>query len=113
MASPTYRAIRQAILAERQITCHYNGQYRELCPHILGHTDGEEKLLAFQFGGESSKPLPRGGEWRCFRVAGMRDVATRVGHGMREARIARRNAAWRTSISISTSTSVTSGEANR
>ncbi len=79
MASPTYRAIRQAILAERQITCHYNGQYRELCPHILGHTDGEEKLLAFQFGGESSKPLPRGGEWRCFRVAGMRDVATRVG----------------------------------
>jgi hypothetical protein len=79
MASPTYRAIRQAILAERQITCHYNGHYRELCPHILGHTIGEEKLLAFQFGGESSKPLPRGGEWRCLLVAEMRNVTARDG----------------------------------
>jgi hypothetical protein len=79
MASPTYRAVRQAILAEQQITCDYNGHYRELCPHILGHTNGEEKLLAFQFGGESSKRLPRGGEWRCLLVAGMRDVEAREG----------------------------------
>ncbi len=42
MASATYRLIRKAILAEQQITCHYNGHYRELCPHILGHTDSEE-----------------------------------------------------------------------
>jgi len=79
MASPTYGTIRQAILAERQITCHYNGHHRELCPHILGHANGEEKLLAFQFGGESSKPLPRGGEWRCLVVANMRDVEERAG----------------------------------
>ncbi|MTD93501.1 hypothetical protein GIW81_04025 [Hyphomicrobium sp. xq] len=79
MPSATYTLIRKAILAERQVTCHYNGHYRELCPHILGHTNGEEKLLAFQFGGESSKPLPRGGEWRCLLVAGMRDVETRGG----------------------------------
>jgi hypothetical protein len=79
MASATYRLIRKAILAERQITCHYNGHYRELCPHILGHTDSQEKLLAFQFGGESSKPLPRGGEWRCLLVAEMRNVTARDG----------------------------------
>ena len=79
LPSAVYRRIRKAIRAEQQITCRYNGHYRELCPHILGHTDGEEKLLAFQFGGESSKPLPRGGEWRCLVVAEMRDVAAREG----------------------------------
>ena len=79
MASASYRLIRKAILAEQQITCHYNGHYRELCPHILGHTDSEEKLLAFQFGGRSSKPLPRSGEWRCLLVAEMRNVVARDG----------------------------------
>lgn len=79
MASATYRLIAKAIRAEQQLTCQYNGHYRELCPHVLGHTDGEEKLLAFQFGGTGSKPLPRGGEWRCLRVAGMRDVTVREG----------------------------------
>lgn len=79
MASATYRLIRQAILAEQQITCVYDGRYRELCPHILGHTDGEEKLLAFQFGGESSRPLPLDGEWRCFVVARMSKVVARSG----------------------------------
>ena len=69
MPSANYRLIRKAIIAEQQITCHYNGHYRELCPHILGHTNGEEKLLAFQFGGKSSKPLPRDGEWRGCRDA--------------------------------------------
>jgi hypothetical protein len=79
MASATYRLIRKAILAEQQITCHYHGHYRDLCAHILGHTNGEEKLLAFQFGGMSSKPLPRGGEWRCLLVAEMRNVTARNG----------------------------------
>lgn len=79
LTSATYRLIARAIRAEQQITCHYNGHYRELCPHILGHTDGEEKLLAFQFGGTSSKPLPREGEWRCLRIAEMHDVSARDG----------------------------------
>lgn len=77
MASATYRMIRQAILAEQQITCTYDGFYRELCPHILGHTGGEEKLLAFQFAGESSKPLPPGGQWKCLSVARLRDPEAR------------------------------------
>jgi hypothetical protein len=79
MPSATYRLIRQAIRAEQQITCTYGGHYRELCPHVLGHTDGEEKLLAFQFAGESSKPLPPGGQWKCLFVADMREVEARVG----------------------------------
>lgn len=79
MPSATYRLIRQAIRAEQQLTCTYDGHYRELCPHILGHTDGAEKLLAFQFAGASSGPLPRDGQWKCLSVAKMRDVEARDG----------------------------------
>ena len=56
--SPTYLLFRRAILARKQVVCTYRGRRRELCPHILGHTSGEEKVLAFQFGGESAKGLP-------------------------------------------------------
>jgi hypothetical protein len=79
MPSATYRLICAAIEQERQVTCLYGGRRRELCPHILGHTDGEEKLLAFQFGGETTSTLPRGGEWRCLKVAEMRDIEVRDG----------------------------------
>src|SRR5690606_11445534 len=79
MASATYRLIAGAIRAEQQITCRYGGHYRELCPHVLGHTEGEEKLLAYQFGGTSSKRLPPDGQWRCLRVAGMSNVQARNG----------------------------------
>ena len=79
MPSETYRRIRMAILAEQQITCTYRGRYRELCPHILGHTGGKEKLLAFQFAGESSTHLPPGGEWRCLSVRDMHSLKSRAG----------------------------------
>ena len=68
MTSSIYRLFRQAILEEKQVTCVYGGHRRELCPHILGHTKGEEKVLAFQFGGTSSSKLPPKGEWRCLKL---------------------------------------------
>ena len=47
MPSATYTVFRNAILAERQVTCVYDGRYRELCPHIIGtNKDGEEVVLA-------------------------------------------------------------------
>jgi hypothetical protein len=79
MPSATYRLIRAAIENERQITCRYGGHDRALCPHIIGWTNGEEKLLAWQFGGTTSSMLPPDGEWRCLRVAGMQDVKARDG----------------------------------
>ena len=62
MPSAAYKLFRRAILEEKQITCVYNGHYRELCPHIIGYTNDEEKVLAFQFGGSSSSKLPPRGE---------------------------------------------------
>jgi hypothetical protein len=57
MPSATYTLFRNAILGEQQIVCLYDGRLRELCPHIIGtNKRGEEVVLAWQFGGESSGP---------------------------------------------------------
>jgi hypothetical protein len=79
MPSEMYLLLREAILGEKQVTCIYQGHYRELCPVIIGHTRGEEKVLAFQFGGTSSTELPPRGEWRCLYLARVKDAALRAG----------------------------------
>jgi hypothetical protein len=79
MPSPTYRLFREAILNHMQITCTYDGRRRELCPHVLGHTDENEMALTFQFAGDSVSGLPPGGEWRCLSLAQVRDAQLRPG----------------------------------
>jgi hypothetical protein len=77
MPSPTYTLFRNAILAEQQVTCTYGEHRRELCPHIIGtNKDGEEAVLAWQFGGESSGKLP---QWRCLKVANVSNARARDG----------------------------------
>jgi hypothetical protein len=65
--------------SRQQIVCRYRGRRRELCPIVLGHSDGAEKALTFQFGGESGSGLPPGGEWRCLLLAEVTDVELRDG----------------------------------
>ena len=75
MQSATYTLFRRAILAEQQVVCRYDGCLRELCPHIIGtNKRGEEVVLAWQFAGESSGPLP---QWRCLKLANVREARTR------------------------------------
>ena len=77
MPSSAYTIFRNAILGEQQVTCSYEGRYRELCPHIIGtNKAGEEVALAWQFAGSSSGPLP---QWRCLRLANVRDPQARSG----------------------------------
>jgi hypothetical protein len=77
MPSPAYLTFRNAILGEQQVTCSYEGRTRELCPHIIGtNKKGEEVVLAWQFGGSSSGPLP---QWRCLRLVNIMDAQTRSG----------------------------------
>jgi hypothetical protein len=77
MPSSTYALFRDAILAERQVVCSYDGRRRELCPHIIGTSrSGEEVVLAWQFAGESSGLLP---QWRCLRLGNVRDAHMRDG----------------------------------
>jgi hypothetical protein len=77
--SETFKTFHRAILDRNQITCTYDGKYREICPHILGHSSGVEKALVFQFGGESTKGLPPGGQWRCLFLSDIADVKVREG----------------------------------
>jgi predicted DNA-binding transcriptional regulator YafY len=76
----TFRLLHRAILAEKQVAFTYNGRHREVCPYILGHKDGAEKLLAFQFAGESGTGKL---DWKCFEVAKVRDARMQDGplHG--------------------------------
>ena len=79
MPSPTYTLFRRAILERKLITCLYQGKRREVAPHILGFKKREEKALVFQFGGETNSKLPPGGEWRCFALSEVEDVAAYEG----------------------------------
>jgi len=75
MPSTTYTLFRNAILGEQQVVCIYDGRVRELCPHIIGTSrSGEEVVLAWQFGGESSGPLP---QWRCLKLSNVSNARAR------------------------------------
>jgi hypothetical protein len=77
--SAVYRLFAQAMRERKQILCTYGGRQRELCPIILGHAQGQEKALIFQFGSDGARGLPPGGEWRCLWLAKVGDVSLRDG----------------------------------
>jgi uncharacterized protein (DUF4415 family) len=77
--SSAYKLFEQAMTTRKQILCTYNGRPRELCPVILGHSQGQEKALTYQFGGESEKGLPPGGQWRCLWLSKVRNITLRDG----------------------------------
>lgn len=79
MASAIYRQFAQAMAQRKQILCEYDGYPRQLCAIILGHSNGQEKALTFQFGGQSRSGLPPQGEWRCLWLAKVRRVRLRDG----------------------------------
>jgi hypothetical protein len=77
MPSDTYTLFRNAVLGAQQVVCLYDGRRRELCPHIIGTSkSGEEVVLAWQFAGESSGPLP---QWRCLKLARVSEAFAREG----------------------------------
>jgi hypothetical protein len=79
MPSSKYALFEQAMRRRKQIVCTYDGYRRELCPIILGHSQGQEKALTYQFGGDSRSGLPHGGEWRCLFLSKAQDIQLRDG----------------------------------
>jgi hypothetical protein len=79
MASATYELFVKAVRERKQIVCVYGGRAREICPVILGHTDGEEVALTYQFAGQSNSHLPPGGEWRCLLLSKVSEARLRDG----------------------------------
>ncbi len=79
MQSRNYADFERAMKQRQQVVCMYGGHRRELCPIILGHSQGRERALTYQFGGDSSRGLPRGGQWRCLSLSRVSDVELRDG----------------------------------
>ena len=79
MRSQSYALFERAMKQRKQVVCSYDGYPRELCPIILGHSQGHEKALTYQFGGKSKSGLPRGGQWRCLWLSKVSDVELRDG----------------------------------
>jgi uncharacterized protein with PIN domain len=80
MPSAAYKQFVKGIVGKKQVLCTYDGHPRELCPHILGHNkQGEEVSLVLQFGGTSTTPLPREGQWKCLKLAKVSDIRLRDG----------------------------------
>jgi hypothetical protein len=74
-----YQVLRQAVVNRQQVTCIYQGRYRECCPHAIGTKQGQQHVMMFQFAGDSSKGLPPGGEWRCMDVNQLSNVSVKDG----------------------------------
>jgi len=79
MASRNYAMFERAMRLRKPLHCIYDGFPRELCSIILGHSQGEEKALTYQFAGKSSRGLPRGGQWRCLWLSKVSDIQLRDG----------------------------------
>ena len=47
--------IRSAIEGKSPVSFHYQGYYREACPHCLGWKKDAAVVLVYQFGGEGSQ----------------------------------------------------------
>ena len=80
LPSRTHDLILEAMRGRKQVICTYKGLRREICPIVLGLTNGEEQMLAYQFGGRSSRPM-RGPKtrWRCMKLSDVRDAELREG----------------------------------
>jgi ribonuclease VapC len=80
MPSATYKLFARAMRQRKQIVCSYDGRRVEICPHVLGHNNkGEEAALTFQFGGETSKGPLQKAQFKCVRLASVRDADLRDG----------------------------------
>jgi hypothetical protein len=79
MPSQNYSLFEQAMIGRKQVLCTYDGHPRELCPAVLGHTNGEEVALTYQFGGRGKRGLPPEGQWKCLRLAKVHGARLRDG----------------------------------
>jgi hypothetical protein len=74
--SQAYDLLRDALDKRISYFGVYDGFNRQFCPHIIGWKDGEEQTLCWQYAGESSRPLPIGGQWKCFTISKFAQLAT-------------------------------------
>jgi len=79
MSSANYQIIRNAILNKQNVSADYKDFFRIMTPHVLGHKNGKEKCLLYQFDGKSSSattfPENSPKNWRCVFLDELRNIA--------------------------------------
>jgi hypothetical protein len=71
--------LRDAIKNHKQVTGLCKTYPREFCPHLLGIGNRGWAVLVWQYGGLSESGLPLEGDWRCFDLDDMEQLASREG----------------------------------
>ena len=79
MSSSAYEQIAEAMRTRKPMACVYDGRERAFCPIVLGHSQGQEKALVYQFAGSTSKGPLVAPEWKCFFVSKMHTIEIRHG----------------------------------
>lgn len=80
MCMSTYDLLKQAIIDKQQVIGTYDGHFREMCPHCIGTKNGNEHVLVFQFGGDTSQgQIQPPGSWKCLQVDLLSNVSVRKG----------------------------------
>jgi hypothetical protein len=79
VTSPAYTLFAWAIENRSRIRCVLHQHRREICPIILGHSDGQEKALVWQVGGETSGGPLRRPDWKCFLLSNVEDAVLAEG----------------------------------
>ena len=69
-----YGQIRDAVQERHAIRVTFKGRERDVCPHVIGYKNGQERVLTFQYAGYSSSGLPPDGEWRCMFISDISSV---------------------------------------
>ena len=79
MDSSTYQIIKNAIINKQNIKADYHNYPRIMTPHVLGHKNGKEKCLLYQFDGQSSSatffPENSSDNWRCVFVDELTNIS--------------------------------------
>lgn len=70
----TYTFIKDCITEKKSISFMYKDHERICSPHTIGHFNGIERVLVYQYGGTSSQGLPAGGSWRCIDLSGVSNL---------------------------------------
>jgi hypothetical protein len=74
--SHAYNVLLGALGSRTSCFAVYDGFDRYFCPHIIGLKRGEEQTLVWQYAGESSRPLPPQGQWKCFTISKITQLTT-------------------------------------
>jgi hypothetical protein len=61
-----YDTLKRAIELHHCVRIRAGGFVRRVCPVAIGIKDSQQKLLAYQYAGESASGIAPEGGWRCF-----------------------------------------------